>query len=334
MTSADLFLPNSPPLATIPNFSHLLTAYSSIPAPEQLKHITNLRDRAYTHHPYPCLGRFRFLELDLTLHPLYNAVVLPLLKSTTPPVFLDLGCCLGQDVRKLLFDLGPKADGESRGNVYGADLKPEFIDIGYQLFLDEAKLPRTQFIAPADVFDDSEGNALSVLDGEVGVLNCSAVFHLFGLAKQKLVARRCLRLLRREGLEGEGKKVLVLGCQTANMNAGEYARANGTLRVRHNEESWRKMWEDVVGGEEWRDVVEKVEVESQLLAVDERMERLKGGEAQAAAEQQSAAATDREAETAEEKKVETADEKKAGPRSAWLEEGFRWQTWSVWVTFK
>ena len=326
MANAVLFQTSSPPLTSIPKFSALLQSYSSIPPDQQLKHITTLRDRAYTHHPYPCLGRFRFLELDLALHPLYNTVLLPLLKSTSPPVFLDLGCCLGQDVRKLLFDLGAIADGAARGNVYGADLKPEFIDVGYEMFLDGAKLPRTQFVAPADVFDESEGNALSVLDGKVGVLNCSAVFHLFGLEKQKLVARRCLRLLRREGLNGEDKKVLILGCQTANVNAGEYSRANGTVRVRHNEESWRKMWEEVIAEEEWRVVVQGVEVESQLLEVDERRKRLKEDKAQVTVEQQPAATTGGE--------TEEADKKKASERFGWLEEGFRWQTWSVWVTFK
>ena len=326
MANAALFLPTSPPLETIPKFSALLQSYSSIPPEQQLKHITTLRDRAYAHHPYPCLGRFRFLELDLALHPLYDTVVLPLLKSRRPPTFLDLGCCLGQDVRKLLFDLGGTVDGAPRGNVYGADLKPEFIDIGYELFLDEAKLPRRQFVTPADVFDEKEGNVLSVLDGRVGVLNCSAVFHLFGLEQQKLVARRCLRLLRKEGLEGEGKKVLVLGCQTANVNAGEYPRANGRMRVRHNGESWRKMWEEVIAGEEWRDVVEGVDVESQLLEVDERFERLKEGQVPLTVEQEPAAMTGREAEE--------VDKKKAWQRVGWLEEGFRWQTWSVWVTFK
>ena len=40
----------------------------------------------------------------------------------------------------------------------------------------------------------------------------------------------------------------MLGGQTANVTAGEYPRANGKVRWRHNGESWARMWEEVARG--------------------------------------------------------------------------------------
>src|ERR1700712_3668202 len=140
------------------SISTLLSSYSGIPVEQQKEHIVTVRDRAYKSYPYPCLGRWRFLELDLASHPLYHTDILPMLKDVEKPewIFLDLGCCLGQDVRKLLFD------GVDPTRVYGADLRPEFIDMSYELFRDEDKLPRSEhFIAPADVFDFSGESELS-----------------------------------------------------------------------------------------------------------------------------------------------------------------------------
>lgn len=63
--------------------------------------------------------------------------MLPLLQGDQDNVartFLDLGTCLGQDVRKLIFDGAPV------DSVYGTDLLAEFVEIGYDLFRDEEKL--------------------------------------------------------------------------------------------------------------------------------------------------------------------------------------------------
>jgi SAM-dependent methyltransferase len=215
-----------------PNFSTLLSQYSKVPPDSQIKHVVSLRNRAYESHPYPCLGRFRFMDLDLSNHPLYQDVLKQLKSSDADELFLDFGCCIGQDIRKLLLDGAPAS------KVYGSDLLPAFIDTGYELFRDEATFPRSHFTAPADGFDASADNALAKFDGQVTVLHISAVFHLFGLEKQRPLARRVLQLLR------HGKKCLVLGAQTANVKAGEHARADGSLRWRHSGESWAELWEE------------------------------------------------------------------------------------------
>ncbi len=287
--------------------SDLLSSYADIPVDQQKEHITAVRNRAYKSHPYPCLGRWRFLELDLASHPLYQSHILPALEnkntSAEKPdwIFLDLGCCLGQDIRKLIFD------GADPSRVYGADLLPEFIDMGYELFKDEDKLPRSEhFVAPADVFDFSSDSELSrKYDGRVGILHSTAVFHLFNWDEQVKMARRCLQLL-----SPKVGRALICGGQVGNINAG--ARRGG-MRYRHNEESWKRLWEDVVQLEPGRDKIKAIEVHSVLDEQD--VDRFKEKDNVGAMEALSPGGD--------------YDQKPV----ANVEEGFRWQKWWVWIDF-
>jgi SAM-dependent methyltransferase len=232
--------------------AELLEQYSGILAGQaQVKHVRRLRDRAYQEYQYPCLGLYRFLGLALSDHPLYESHVLPLLrgektgstKDATPPIgktsrtFLDLGTCLGQDIRKLIFD------GVPMESVYGADILTEFVDIGYDLFGDEERLPRSHFVAPADIFDDS--SPLKELDGKVDIVHTNSVFHLFSWDDQVKAAKRVIKLLRPE------KGSLILGSQIAHVEPGEVSsrpgRRSGTM-YRHDEKSWERFWK-LVGDE-------------------------------------------------------------------------------------
>lgn len=227
-----------------PQFSELLQSYSDIPVEEHREHVKKIRDRAFEHHPYPCLGRFRFLDLFLSNHPRYQSDVLHLLKvpakgaseseAKPDPLFLDIGCCVGQDLRKLAFDGVPVSC------LYGADLNPGFISIGYELFKDEHKFPKDHFFAPANALDNEETNPLRALEGKVTILHLSAVFHLFNRDDQMRLGKNCIKLLH-----GSENKTLILGGDLANVNAGEYMRSNGQTRFSHNTESWAQFWDDV-----------------------------------------------------------------------------------------
>ena len=92
------------------------------------------RDRAFKIFPYPCIGQYRFLNLSLSQHFLYDEVLGRL--RATPQLdqpeetFLDVGCCLGQDLRKLAYDGVPST------RLYGLDRDARFIGLGYELFRD------------------------------------------------------------------------------------------------------------------------------------------------------------------------------------------------------
>ena len=145
---------------------------------------------------------------------------------------MDLGCCVGQDIRKLIFDGAPVS------RIYGAELLPEFVDVGFELFRDEHKFPRDHFLTPANLVEESPDDPLNKLDGKVTVVHISAVFHLFHRDKQEIVARRILRLLN-----CKAEKCLILGGDVGNINAGNYQRPNGASRYRNNLASWTELWE-------------------------------------------------------------------------------------------
>lgn len=283
-------------ISSIPGpISEVFEQYSGIAKSEQVDHVISVRDRAYTTHQYPCLGRFRFLELELSRHHLYRSYVVPTLtratgKEEVPPIFLDLGTCLGQDLRKLVFDGVPPS------RLYGSDIEQTFIDTGYEMFLDEGKMPRDRFLCPADVFDDPAKSKFSTLTARVDILNASAVFHLFDEAKQIDVARCCMRLLRKD----PGSTSLVLGAHVGSAKARETLRHSGG-KFRHDENTWEALWKQVCQEQEFCDRVKDLKVKSST-------------------KQENWTPTDSQA-------------LKEGKDGANIEEGFRWMRFEVWISF-
>ncbi|KAN0112694.1 hypothetical protein V8E51_005645 [Hyaloscypha variabilis] len=159
----------------------LLETYSDIPSDEVEKHVYAIRDEGWKVWPYPCIGQFRFLDLSISHSPYYPTI---LERIKAGENFLDLGCCFGQDLRKLA------ADGAPSGHLYGSDL-PSFL-------------------------------------------------HLFGYDDQIRVCKRIVKLLKE-------KDSVVLGRQVGSSNAGNQTPSNDPTRTRwrHNEETFKKMWEEV-----------------------------------------------------------------------------------------
>ncbi|KAI1308153.1 hypothetical protein F5Y03DRAFT_351458 [Xylaria venustula] len=285
--------------------SELLSSYSGIPKDEQIAHITKLRNEAYAQVPYPCMGTFRFLDLDLTRHWLYKDHVLaPLLQPAVPgkpePLFLDCGCCLGQEVRKLA------SDGVPPQRLWGSDIEPKFIELGFELFRDGDKLPRDHFLCPGNVFADTDDPAedrLVILNDRVTILNISAVFHLFDLDQQKVVADRCLKLLRKD----TGVPVLVLGAHVGSHKPERHERRvdveGRRHRYTHNQDSWTALWREVSALPQWKDKIAAVEVKAKLF------ERVRDD-------------------------TPGADEVNTLKEADENSDARPWQLWEVWVTFK
>lgn len=145
--------------------------------------------------------------------------------------YLDIGCCMGQDIRKLVYD------GASSENIYASDLKGQFWDIGYELFLDKSSLKAT-FIE-ADVFDENSG--LQPLTGTIDIVHAASFFHLFDWDGQVAAAKKIVSLLNPES------DSLILGRQAGRAEAGDFtARVEQTKsRYWHNPESFAKLWKHV-----------------------------------------------------------------------------------------
>lgn len=184
------------------------------------------------------------MDLSIGLHPLYQEI-LSRLKSGDQK-YLDLGCCFGQDIRRLV------ADGAPAENCYGSDLKLDFMQLGYELFKDKNTL-KAGFIA-GDVFDQK--SLTQELDGQIDIIHTAAFFHLFDLEGQKQIARRVVRLLK--PLKGS----LLVGRQVGNVTSGQFPHRTNPCQsmYRHNPESWKQMWKDIgeETGTQW-------DVQAQLL---------------------------------------------------------------------
>lgn len=151
--------------------------------------------------------------------------------ETKGETYLDLGCCFGQDIRRLVCDGAPSE------HLYGADLRKEFMDLGYDLFLDKDRL-KSEFIE-ADVFDDKSD--LERLDGKVDILMASAFFHLFDMEAQIKAAKRIIKLLKPHAGS------MLVGRHGGSTVPGEWRQLTDPSKstYRHNVETWKQFWKDI-----------------------------------------------------------------------------------------
>ena len=149
---------------------------------------------------------------------------------------LDLGCCCAQDLRKLVHDGAPSE------NLWGAELKGDFLELGYELFLDRETL-KAHFIE-ADVFD-AEG-PLKQLEGKMDFIQIGLFLHLFDLESQVKACERIVSFMKPE------KGCLILGQQIGSLQPGPMAV--GSKMYKHNVESFEKMWKEAGErtGSEWK----------------------------------------------------------------------------------
>jgi ubiquinone/menaquinone biosynthesis C-methylase UbiE len=196
------------------------------------------RDKAFAVFHYPCIGRWRFLDLYITNAPEYPDIIARLKAGET---LLDVGCCFGHILRQVVVDGAPAK------NLAGTDLRPEFIELGYELFRDKDTLD-VNFVT-GDVLDPTN-TSLAVLDAKFDIVHSASFFHLFGWDDQVTVGERIVRFFKPRA------KALVLGRQVGTrdpLTLEEY-RKQGEKRYQHNVETLQKLW-DVIGektGTKWK----------------------------------------------------------------------------------
>ncbi|KAH9922698.1 uncharacterized protein B0H18DRAFT_1016496 [Fomitopsis serialis] len=239
-------------------------------------HITRIQTDAYeTVYPYPCIRRFAFMRLKISRLPAYPKL-LRLGKEREGAIFLDIGCCFGNDVRKAI------ADGYPRENCIASDLESDFWKLGHRLFNTDPETFPVPFI-PGDAFDpnfiQSEPPFYSLLEspapqlsrlttltpllGRVSAIHASSLFHLFDEAKQLQLARALAGLLSPQpgslvfGMHGGRQEK---GFETEQGVPGQ----TGTYMFCHCPDSWTELWDGVV--------FEKgtVRVEAELKQIERR----------------------------------------------------------------
>lgn len=207
----------------------LLEQYSGFAPDEVVPHIRDLRDRAFAVWPYPCIGRLRFLELTTSTHPDYPEVVSRLKSGQT---FLDVGCCLGQDLRKLMYDGAP-----SSAAMSGVDIESAFFDLGFELFRDREKMHAT-FLA-ADL-TKAYAPAVTPLLLKHDVISAQSLFHLFNLKDQKTVAKHLVSFTK------PSPGSIIVGRQAGDSDPGEKrGLSQDAVVFLHNLQTFEQLWQDV-----------------------------------------------------------------------------------------
>jgi SAM-dependent methyltransferase len=236
----------------------LLEAYSHIPPDEIDAHViavvsrhviiplltlandesTSQREKAFKVFHYGCIGRWRFLDLYITKAPEYPDIIN---RVKGGEKLLDLGCCFGHILRQLAFDGAPAA------NLTGADLRPEFIELGYELFRDKDTFG-AHFVT-GDILNPTDAG-LATLDNKIDIVHTASFFHLFGWDDQVKIGERVVRFFK------PGAKAVILGRQSARREpvSVEVWRESGEKKYHHNVATLQHLW-DVIGektGTKWK----------------------------------------------------------------------------------
>lgn len=201
--------------------------------------------------PFPCVGSYLFAELALCKLPAYPGI-LNHLKSDPCSVYLEVGCGLAQDVRKLI------ADGAPAAQLRGTDLQAGLMASGHDLFLDAEKLPlsdgcnvQSKTFVAADFLDDSDASPLKAWESGVDIVHASMFLHCFELPTQVRACKRIVALLRPQpgslfvGRTG-GVSLAAGGPRDEEVKGplGQIGGVKGTNYL-HDVESFRRMWEQV-----------------------------------------------------------------------------------------
>ncbi|KZS95907.1 hypothetical protein SISNIDRAFT_451556 [Sistotremastrum niveocremeum HHB9708] len=217
------------------------------------EHILKVQSDAYAIYPYPCIRRFAFATLKISRYPFYKDV-LKLGKERPGAILLDIGCCFGNDSRKVIRDGFPK------DQVIASDLRQGFWDLGHELFKSTPETFDVPFIA-GDVFSDTliapaepayepvtganpplkSLTSLNPLIHRISVIHASAFFHLFDEQQQFTIAQRLAGLLSPE------PGSIIFGSHIGS--AGEpsnRSNASGGISYAHSVDSWKELWDGKV----------------------------------------------------------------------------------------
>ncbi|EIN11109.1 hypothetical protein PUNSTDRAFT_37299, partial [Punctularia strigosozonata HHB-11173 SS5] len=191
--------------------------------------------------PYMCIRAFQFVATRMARHPVYPQVLRE--GRTGNTILLDIGCMMGTDARKAVYD------GYPAEKVLACDLRLDFIEIGYGLFEDKDKcrihfFQSDVFEIPLDVSSHDapvplkEVSRLEHLQGRVDHIYTGAVFHLFDESTQVAMALRLATLVPKD------RPAIIFGRHRGQFTAGlTPGMSRSGPRYIHSPESWKALWE-------------------------------------------------------------------------------------------
>ncbi|THV02783.1 hypothetical protein K435DRAFT_320303 [Dendrothele bispora CBS 962.96] len=216
-------------------------------------HISKIGSRAVNEvFRYGCILNSVFAKFKISRLPAYPDV-LELGRTREKAILLDIGCCFGHDLRKVV------ADGFPINNVVASDLHPEFWVLGHEIFQSTVEtfpagfvpgdaldpdfiLPRKPFLQLSDVTTERPDlhalKSLTPLQGHVSVIHASAFFHLFDQTQQQILGERLGSLL--SPLPGS----VIFGVHRALLDGpGILTNIREEQVFCHSPESWKNLWD-------------------------------------------------------------------------------------------
>ncbi|KAI0687626.1 hypothetical protein BC835DRAFT_403343 [Cytidiella melzeri] len=236
---------------------------------ELKQHILTVQKEAFSIYNYPCIRVFEFMRLKLARLPAYDQV-LRLGRERENALLLDLGCCFGNDTRKVI------QDGYPKHNVMASDLRKGLWDLGHKLFCStpqsfpvafvEGNIFDPEFLTSApplatstSVYADLRPDlasltSLNPLRGRMSVIFTGALFHLFSFEQQHSIAKSLA------GLLSPDPGSMLIGVQGGTFEKGFWQPTGSEYKMAcHSPESWAQMWHDIFSNGEGGDGGVKVE---------------------------------------------------------------------------
>lgn len=161
--------------------------------------------------------------------------------SSSPPLLLDLGCCVAQELRSLAHK------GIDSDRLYGTDINYRFLETSYELFKDkdtfQGKLVAADIFSPSLFLDQFKG-----WENKFSYIHAGLFLHLFNWEQQIRVCCTIVKLLASSSgscLIGE-----MVGCRGGGeRNSGSaskfWEKGKERKQFLHDDISFQKLWDEV-----------------------------------------------------------------------------------------